>query len=83
MTRVAYYTPGASFSMEGDTIMFAYQVDASNSIGPRPATQEDMNKYHESFGAFMSEQAGLSNHMQQSLNEPAVKRGPGRPKKAA
>ncbi len=53
MTRLAMFTPGPSFSRADDgTMMFSYQVDASNSIGPRKATDFDKAKYPQDWEIF-------------------------------
>ena len=85
MTREVMFTSGPIFFRDNGNTMFAYQVDASNMIGPRPATDADYQKYPAAWEEFVSIDGtpltDLST-IQWSPPEPA-KRRPGRPKKAA
>ncbi len=100
MTRLAMFTPGPCFSrVEDGTLMFSYQVDASNSIGPRKATDADKAKFPQEWDAFSAsemmrvnpsptifsakELMEMSDETIDALDAKAAKRKPGRPKKAA
>ncbi len=87
MSRLAMFTPGPSFSaLEDGTVMFSYQVDASNMIGPRPAMGHDKMKHPEAWRAFMEANSDTELAKVELATMPAPepeKRRPGRPKKAA
>lgn len=53
--RNAHFTRGPRFFRDGGGLMFEFIIDASNVVGPRPATEGDKRNHPEAWDAFAAE----------------------------
>lgn len=57
--RNAHFTRGPRFFREGEGLMFEFIIDASNVVGPRPATEGDKRNHLEAWEAFEEDEPRL------------------------
>lgn len=50
--RNAHFTRGPRFFREGDRLMFEFVIDATNTLGPRPANDGDKRTHSEAWREF-------------------------------
>ena len=54
--RAAVFTHGPRFFRDKGEVMFQFQIDAGNTIGPRKATKADIDKYPEAYAKMADEE---------------------------
>ena len=52
--REVIFKPGARFFREDEAVLFVYCVDASTSIGPRPATKADKENHKGAWESYLA-----------------------------